>query len=127
MGILCAGDKVLHGGGAGGDVQEFIAVEMGEPVHRAALQVGHDAADAFVLRGLARAHGVRQMVDCAAGGKDVEQAVGAIGAVIGADDDRAEADAAVIGQPFDDMDAFVAHAGHQRDGGVIGRPPGGAA
>ena len=124
MGIAGAGDKILNRGGAGFDVQEFIAVQMRQPVHRAAFQMCHHAADAFVLRCLTLFQGVRQMVDCATGGKGIEQAVGAIGAVIGADEDRAEADGAVIGQPFDDMDAFVAHAGHERDGGGHSKAPG---
>ena len=58
--------------------------------------------------------GVRQMGDKPHRVQPVEQAVAAVGAVVGEDDDVGHADGAVPGQPFQDEGAFVLHAGHDQ-------------
>ena len=122
-------DQGAHGPGTGGDVQELVAVEMGEPFGGAGTQMLHGAQDAAFL-GHAFGARVRQVVKRARLCQPIHEKIGAIGAVIGADHDGPEADDPVIGEPFEDMDPLVPHTtdkGHgcrgHRLGPVIRRRP----
>ncbi len=105
------GDPAL----AEADVQELVAVDMGEPGDRRLRQMGQHHRHAGILRRAAGVGLVAQMGDMAACVEAVEQGVGAVGAIIGADDDMIKADGAVEGGPFHQERTFVAHAGG--DGG----------
>ena len=97
-------------------MSELVAVEVAEPLGTVFRQMVKRHLHAAILRSSAGGDGIAQVCGDACSVKRVHQGVGAIGAVVGADDDGGKADDAVIGDPFEQEGAFVAHAGKKGGG-----------
>ena len=106
------------------DVDEFIHVHADRPT-----AVLHDPFALGRLKGRVLGLDVGQaaervvaVLDDPAGLKRVQQRVGAVGAIVGIDEEIVHPDGAVIGDPFKDEGAFVLHRGDDAGPPGMGRP-----